>query len=157
MKRLHVHVAVEDLHKSTAFYATLFGVAPTVVKEDYAKWMLDDPRVNFAISTLGDSPGLDHLGIQVEDAGELSEIASRLNAAGARTVQEVAAICCYAKSDKTWVQDPSGLRWETFHTLGEAAVYGEDRSVAAMMGKQPGACCAPETPAPVATPVCRRP
>jgi catechol 2,3-dioxygenase-like lactoylglutathione lyase family enzyme len=126
MKRLHVHVSVDDLAKSTAFYATLFGAPPTVVKDDYAKWMLDDPRVNFAISSRGQTAGLDHLGIQVESGAELAGLSSRLKAAGEATLDQAAATCCYAKSDKSWVNDPSGLRWETFHTLGEAPTYGED-------------------------------
>jgi catechol 2,3-dioxygenase-like lactoylglutathione lyase family enzyme len=143
MKRLHVHIAVSDLNQSVGFYSTLFGAEPTVLKDDYAKWMLDDPRVNFAISTHGSSPGLDHLGIQVEEAGELTEIAGRLKAGGAVTFDESATVCCYAQSDKSWVQDPSGLRWETFHTLGEAAVYGEDHSAELIPQSDSGACCAP--------------
>jgi catechol 2,3-dioxygenase-like lactoylglutathione lyase family enzyme len=144
MKRLHVHVAVSDLSQSVGFYSTLFDAEPSVLKDDYAKWMLDDPRVNFAISTHSATPGLDHLGIQVEEAGELSEIAGRLKAAGASTFDEAATVCCYAQSDKSWVQDPSGLRWETFHTLGEAAVYGEDHSAEMTPQSESGACCAPE-------------
>ena len=145
MKRLHVHVAVDDLQESVGFYATLFGAPPSVQKADYAKWMLDDPRVNFAISSRGRAPGLDHLGIQAEEGAELAEISGRLKAAGAETLDEVATTCCYAKSDKTWVQDPSGLRWETFHTLGESTVYGHDLTEAGASGQ---ACCAPEvTPA----------
>ncbi len=126
MKRLHVHVAVEDLDKSKAFYATLFGAAPSVVKPDYAKWMLEDPRVNFAISARGRNAGIDHLGIQVESGEELAELAGRLKAAGETTFDETAANCCYAIGDKSWVNDPAGVRWETFHTFGEAVTYGED-------------------------------
>jgi catechol 2,3-dioxygenase-like lactoylglutathione lyase family enzyme len=126
MKRLHVHVAVDDLHRSIGFYSTLFGAEPSVTKSDYAKWMLDDPRVNFAISQRGSTAGLDHLGIQVEADGELRELAGRLKAAGERTRDEEAITCCYAQGNKSWVTDPSGLRWETFHTLGEATTYGED-------------------------------
>ena len=144
MKRLHVHVAVSDINQSVGFYSTLFGAEPSVLKGDYAKWMLDDPRVNFAISTHGASPGLDHLGIQVEETVELSEIAERLKAAGASTFDESATVCCYAQSEKSWVQDPSGLRWETFHTFGEAAVYGEDRSAGMVPKGETGACCAPK-------------
>ena len=153
MKRFHVHVAVEDLTKSLAFYSTLFGAPPSVVKDDYAKWMLDDPRVNFAISTHGAAPGLDHLGIQVEAADDLSDIAARLKVAGEATFDETSAVCCYAQSDKSWVHDPTGLRWETFHTLGDAAVYGEDRSAGMTPQAEAGACCAPKA-APAKTAAC---
>ena len=108
MKRRHVHVAVEDLERSTAFYATLFGAPPSVVKDDYAKWMLDDPRVNFAIVARGRSSGLDHLGIQVDSAAELAELAGRLKLAGETTLDRTATTCCYAQSDKSWVNDPAG-------------------------------------------------
>src|SRR5271154_2909601 len=131
MKRLHVHVSVEDLGQSIGFYSTLFGAAPTVVKDDYAKWLLDDPRGNFAISDRAAVAGGDHLGIQVESGEELSELAERLKAAGEVTRDQEATTCCYAKSDKSWVNDPSGLRWETFHTFGEATHYGEDEPGAA--------------------------
>jgi hypothetical protein len=126
MKRLHLHVAVEDVGKSIGFYSTLFGAAPSVTKDDYAKWLLDDPRVNFAISRRGRAGGVDHLGIQVETAAELSELASRLKAAGETTFDQAATTCCYARSDKAWVSDPSGVRWETFFTFGDATSYGED-------------------------------
>ncbi len=126
MKRLHVHVAVDDLAGSKRFYATLFGSEPTVVKDDYAKWMLDDPRVNFAISDRARAPGIDHLGIEVESGEELAELAGRLKAAGEVTRDQEATTCCYARSDKAWVDDPGGVRWETFHTLGDAVAYGED-------------------------------
>ena len=125
MKRLHLHVSVPDLAQSIRFYETLFGAAPTVVKDDYAKWMLDDPKVNLAISTHR-APGLDHVGIQVESTAELGELSDRLKAAGAQTFDEADTTCCYAKSDKSWVSDPAGLRWETFFTHGEATAYGED-------------------------------
>jgi catechol 2,3-dioxygenase-like lactoylglutathione lyase family enzyme len=148
MKRLHVHVAVEDLAKSIGFYSTLFGAQPVVLKDDYAKWMLDDPRVNFAISDRAGVAGVDHLGIQVESGEELAELAGRLKAAGEVTRDQEATTCCYAQSDKAWVNDPNGLRWETFHTFGEATAYGEDEPGAAPKA----ACCAPaakaETPAP---------
>jgi hypothetical protein len=126
MKRMHVHVAVADLERSVGFYSTLFAAEPSVRKGDYAKWMLDDPRVNFAISQRGATAGLDHLGIQVEADGELRELAARLQTAGAQTHDEESVTCCYAKGNKTWVNDPSGLRWETFFTFGEATSYGED-------------------------------
>jgi catechol 2,3-dioxygenase-like lactoylglutathione lyase family enzyme len=127
MKRMHLHVSVPDLAQSIEFYAALFGAAPAVVKDDYAKWMLDDPRVNFAISQRGVRAGIDHIGIQAETSDELGEIAGRLKAAGAQTFDQDATTCCYARSDKTWVTDPAGVHWETFHTFGEAAEYGEDR------------------------------
>lgn len=141
MKRLHVHVAVDDLARSIGFYSTLFAAEPSVVKSDYAKWMLDDPRVNFAISSRGGAAGLDHLGIQAHEGAELLEISDRLKAAGADTIDEVATTCCYAQGDKTWVEDPSGIRWETFHTFGESTVYGHDRPVSAATTAK--ACCAP--------------
>ncbi len=152
MKRLHLHVSVPDLAQSIRFYETLFGAPASVVKDDYAKWMLDDPRVNFAISTHR-AAGLDHVGIQVESAEELSELSGRLKAAGAQTFDEAGATCCYAKSDKSWVSDPAGLRWETFHTLGEATTYGEDHAMAALEASQAGsACCG--APAPKASACC---
>ncbi len=142
MKRLHLHVSVPDLDQSIQFYATLFGAPPTVVQPDYAKWMLDDPRVNFAISRRGRDVGLDHVGIQVESAGDLAEIADRLKAAGAETLDQAATTCCYARSDKSWVRDPAGLRWETFFTFGEATTYGEDEpAVANAPTPQPACGC----------------
>ena len=125
MKRLHLHIAVEDLDRSIGFYSTLFGAQPSVVKDDYAKWMLEDPRVNLAISQRGGAAGIDHVGVQAETSAELAEMATRLKAAGETTLDQEAITCCYAKSDKSWVADPSGVRWETFHTLGEATTYGE--------------------------------
>ena len=141
MKRLHLHVSVPDLAQSIGFYATLFGAPPSVVKPDYAKWMLDDPRVNFAISQRGAPAGVDHVGIQVESAAELGELAGRLREAGAQTFDETAATCCYARSDKSWVRDPAGVRWETFFTYGEATVYGDDPGAEAAAGA-PAVCCA---------------
>lgn len=139
MKRLHVHVSVEDLDRSIGFYATLFGAQPAVVRDDYAKWMLDDPKVNFAISARGAKTGVDHLGIQVDEGPELAELAGRLKAAGETTFDQEATTCCYARSDKSWVSDPSGVRWETFHTFGEAVTYGEDPAIAAVPAAT--ACC----------------
>jgi catechol 2,3-dioxygenase-like lactoylglutathione lyase family enzyme len=149
MKRLHLHVSVPDLAQSIQFYETLFGAPPAVVKDDYAKWMLDDPKVNFAISRRGGAAGVDHVGIQVESAAELGELAGRLTAAGARTFEEAATTCCYAKSDKTWVRDPAGVRWETFFTHGEATTYGEDPADEATAQVADAACCgaAAKTPA----------
>src|SRR6516164_6648916 len=126
MKRMHLHVSVPDLAQSIDFYATLFGAPPSVVKPDYAKWTLDDPCVNFAISQRGAAAGVDHVGIQVETAAELGELASRLKQAGAQTFDEAGTTCCYAQSDKSWVRDPAGVRWETFFTFGEATTYGDD-------------------------------
>src|SRR6185312_6313230 len=129
MKRLHVHVAVDDLKTSIGFYSILFASKPSVLKDDYAKWMLDDPKVNFAISSRGGrAPGIDHLGIQVESDGELRALSGRLKQAGETTRDQEAASCCYAQSNKTWVDDPSGVRWETFFTFGDAPVYGEDEA-----------------------------
>ena len=140
MKRLHVHVAVEDLNRSIGFYSTLFGAPPSVVNDDYAKWMLEDPRVNFAISDRARVTGVDHLGIQVERHEDRAELAGRLKVAGEVTRDQTATTCCYAKSDKAWVNDPNGVRWETFHTTGEAVVYGEDEPGAVLKAAKQ-ACC----------------
>jgi len=126
MKRLHVHVAVKDLADSVRFYSTLFGVRPSVFEADYAKWMLEDPRVNFAISKRGQTPGLDHLGLQVESDGELREVAEQLRAAGQDVLEQKNAACCYTRSDKAWVTDPQGVRWESFRTFGAITTFGED-------------------------------
>ena len=151
MKRLHLHVSVPDLAQSIRFYETLFGAPPTVVKADYAKWMLEDPRVNLAISQRGGAVGVDHVGIQTDTSEELGELAARLKAAGQKTFDEQATTCCYARSDKSWVNDPAGVRWETFYTFGEATSYGEDASAAAMAApaETATACCggAPKTAA----------
>ncbi len=130
MKRLHVHVSVDDLARSTAFYSALFGVQPVVLKDDYAKWLVDDPRVNFAVSKKnGNTIGLNHLGIQAEEEGELEALYRSLGDANIATVDEKCARCCYAESDKHWAVDPSGLVWEAYRTMGEIAIYGEDRGV----------------------------
>jgi catechol 2,3-dioxygenase-like lactoylglutathione lyase family enzyme len=150
MKRIHLHMSVPDLAQSIQFYATLFGAEPTVAKDDYAKWMLEDPRVNFAISERGFAAGVDHVGIQVETPSELGELAGRLKAAGSRTFDQAATTCCYAKSDKSWVSDPAGVRWETFHTFGEAVTYGEDAAeTVAGAPAEASSCCgtAPSVPA----------
>lgn len=144
MKRFHAHVNVENLADSIRFYTTLFGVAPSVAKPDYAKWMLDDPRVNFAISQRGRPAGIDHLGIQAEDEAELAGIGERLLQADAVALAEQATTCCYARSDKFWAEDPQGVRWETFHTLGEATTY---TSVAAAGADSATACCGPSAAA----------
>ena len=146
MKRLHLHVSVPDLAQSIQFYETLFGAAPSVVKDDYAKWMLDDPRVNFAISKQPNRvAGVDHVGIQVDSTAELAELSGRLKAAGAQTFDEEATTCCYARSDKSWVADPAGVRWETFYTFGEATTYGTSDALAALesAAKPQAACCGP--------------
>jgi len=129
MKRLHVHVSVNDIGQSVRFYSTLFASQPAVLKPDYAKWMLEDPRVNFAISKRGAAPGLDHLGIQVEGEAELGEVYERLDRAQAPVLKEQATTCCYAKSDKQWISDPQGVAWETFLTHGESTVYGHSGAV----------------------------
>jgi catechol 2,3-dioxygenase-like lactoylglutathione lyase family enzyme len=154
MKRLHVHVAVEDLTHSIGFYSALFAAQPAIVKTDYAKWMLDDPRVNFAISTRGRQPGLDHLGIQVEDQAELQEVYARLRDAGGTITEQGQTACCYAKSEKSWIDDPSGIAWETFLTTGESIDYGDGsgQRVARVAHEKPSACCAPKAAA--TTPCC---
>lgn len=126
MKRLHVHIGVDDIARSIQFYSTLFAAEPTVTKGDYAKWMLEDPRVNFAISKRGGEAGIRHLGIQVEDRAELADVYSRLQRAEAPVLEEGATTCCYAKSEKSWIADPQGVQWETFLTTGESTVYGAD-------------------------------
>ena len=143
MKRLHVHVAVHDLKQSIRFYSALFAAQPAVEKDDYAKWMLDDPRVNFAISTRGRKLGLDHLGIQAENGGELEEIGSRLAQADVSVLPQKGASCCYAKSDKYWTLDPQGIAWESFHTLDSVPVYGSDTRSQAAQQKAKSGCCAP--------------
>jgi catechol-2,3-dioxygenase len=139
MKRLHVHVSVDDLAKSIQFYSTLFAAEPTVTKDDYAKWMLEDPRVNFAISKRGNAAGIRHLGIQVEDRAELADVYSRLQRAEAPILEEGATTCCYAKSEKSWIADPQGIQWETFLTTGESTTYGS-APVRLNQGKP---CCEP--------------
>ena len=142
MKRLHLHVSVPEIQPAIAFYTTLFDAEPIVVKEDYAKWMLEDPRVNLAISSRARAPGVDHVGVQVDSAEELGELASRLKAAGAQTFDQEATTCCYARSDKSWVTDTAGVRWETFFTHGEATSYGEDEIPdAAGVAPVKSACC----------------
>lgn len=126
MKRFHVHISVPDIQAGISFYSTMFGAEPTIAKEDYAKWMLEDPRVNFAISNRGREPGIDHLGFQVEDAAELDEVAARLDAADEALLKQEATTCCYAKSSKAWTTDPVGIAWETFLTVGESTTYNGD-------------------------------
>jgi catechol 2,3-dioxygenase-like lactoylglutathione lyase family enzyme len=153
MKRLHVHISVDDLAQSVQFYSTLFAAEPAVTKSDYAKWMLDDPRVNFAISTRGGGSGLDHLGIQVETPDELQAVYGRLRQADRPMLEEGATTCCYAQSEKSWITDPQGVSWETFLTTGESTVYGDSADLGAIrttaaVCRTPetpqGACCAPK-------------
>jgi catechol 2,3-dioxygenase-like lactoylglutathione lyase family enzyme len=133
MKRLHVHVGVGDLDASIAFYSRFFGAEPVVTKGDYAKWMLEDPRVNFAISTgQHEGRGVQHLGIQTESAGELGEVYRRLETAGQPVLEEGETTCCYAQSEKSWVADPDGVAWEAFFTHGEAAIYGDSPALEAL-------------------------
>jgi catechol 2,3-dioxygenase-like lactoylglutathione lyase family enzyme len=158
MSRFHVHLNVVDLADSIRFYTELFATEPSVRKPDYAKWMLDDPHVNFAISSTGRAPGIDHLGLQVDSSGELAALGGRLQAAGGTLVPENATVCCYARSDKTWTEDPQGIRWETFHTLGDATTYHAGDAACATDGAsctpdpkamqakttQGASCCAPQ-------------
>ena len=143
MKRMHVHVSVESIDKAVAFYSALFAALPSVVKPDYAKWMLDDPRVNFAISTRGKQPGLDHLGVQVESQDELQEVYGRLRKAGGKIIEQGQTTCCYAKSEKSWIDDPAGISWETFFTTGESRItVTVPGSVGRVVAEK--VCCAPQ-------------
>jgi uncharacterized glyoxalase superfamily protein PhnB len=144
MKRMHVHVAVENLQRAIGFYSALFAAQPTVIKTDYAKWMLDDPRVNFAISARGRATGLDHLGIHVEDKAELSEVYARLHRAGGTVIEQGQTSCCYAKSEKSWIDDPAGIAWETFLTTGESTDYGDGSGERDARLAHTKACCVPE-------------
>jgi catechol 2,3-dioxygenase-like lactoylglutathione lyase family enzyme len=152
MKRFHVHVAVTDIGKSIAFYSAMFGERPTVAKPDYAKWMLEDPRINFAISNRGNTPGVNHLGLQAEDDAELEAIHANLQKADTAVVPEKGADCCYAKSDKYWVTDPQGIAWESFRSLGTIPLYGSWKAERAGIepagscgsgAKAASSCCAP--------------
>ena len=143
MKRLHVHVSVRDLPQSVRFYSELFGAEPAVHKTDYAKWMLDDPRVNFAISQRDGKPGVQHLGIQVEDRAELAEVYEHLRRAEGPVIEEGETTCCYAHSEKSWIDDPQGVKWETFLTTGPSTVYGTDEIRPKAEKQAAAACCAP--------------
>lgn len=158
MKRLHVHVSVDNLNNSIKFYSGMFGTEPTVVKPDYAKWMLEDPRINFAISHRGAAIGLNHLGIQVESDGELGDMRARLTSLQPDVEMEEDVACCYAKSDKYWVTDPSSIPWETFHTLDTIPVFGESTKtspgtevfcvpLSATKAKADAPCCKPASSA----------
>ena len=147
MKRFHVHVSVENVEASVRFYSQLFAAEPTVLKSDYARWMLENPRVNFAISNRTSDKGVRHLGIQVEDSSELAEVYGRLQRADRPVVEEGSTTCCYAKSEKSWVEDPQGVKWETFLTTGESTVYGTEEPT--VSGRS---CCEPTA---VAVPVAK--
>ena len=142
MKRFHVHVAVEDLNANIRFYSTVFGSPPTVVKDDYAKWMLDDPRINFAVSKRGRKPGLDHLGVQVDSDEELAALRGQVEPTQITALDQKNAACCYARSDKYWITDPQGIAWETFHTLDSVPVFGTDLRTADAT-EEKTACCSP--------------
>jgi catechol 2,3-dioxygenase-like lactoylglutathione lyase family enzyme len=166
MKRLHVHVGVADLDRSIRFYSTLFAAAPSVAKADYAKWMLDDPRVNFAISSgRHAAKGIEHLGIQAEDPGELAEVYGRLKAADRPVLEEGKTTCCYARSEKSWIADPDGIVWEAFFTDGEATIYGDSPALAVLSDREAeeiccdaatpqGLCCEPKADRPAAASCC---
>lgn len=150
MKRFHVHVSVDDIAQSTRFYSALFGTLPSVEKSDYAKWMLDDPRINFAISKRGHEPGINHLGFQADSETELD--AMRINHAAAELAidHEGATSCCYAKSTKHWLADPQGVVWEMYHTMGEAKTYMGEKEV-----ESASTCCAPAS-VTIAKPVSKK-
>lgn len=143
MKRLHVHVSVRDLDASVRFYSQLFAAAPSMREPDYAKWMLEDPRVNFAISQRDGKPGVQHLGIQVEDRTELAEVYERLRSAEGPVIEEGETTCCYAHSEKSWIDDPQGVQWETFLTTGQSTVYGTDEIRPKSVKLSEAPCCAP--------------
>ncbi len=143
MKRLHVHVSVRDLDRSIRFYSQLFAAEPTVRKHDYAKWMLEDPRLNFAISQRGGRPGVQHLGIQVEDRAELADLCARLERAEGTVIEQGETTCCYAQSVKSWIDDPQGVQWETFLTTGESPEYGTDEIGPRAAKEAAALCCSP--------------
>jgi len=149
MKRMHIHIGVDNLDASIQFYSTLFDAEPTVTKHDYAKWMLDDPRVNFAISSENHATrGIEHLGIQAESSVELQQVFSRLRQADAPLLEEGQTTCCYAQSEKSWISDPDGVVWEAFYTNGESVVYGEGPKLSAISeNAAKTSCCAPSTAA----------
>jgi len=142
VKRFHVHVGVNNIDESVQFYSKVFGAAPSVLKSDYAKWMVEEPRLNFAISARGSQPGVNHLGFQVDTDAELKGMRNQLAAADAGLLAEVGANCCYAKSDKYWVTDPQGVAWETYHSLGSIPMFGANEDPA-RESKAARGCCAP--------------
>jgi catechol 2,3-dioxygenase-like lactoylglutathione lyase family enzyme len=143
MKRMHVHVGVENLEDSVRFYSALFGAQPVKLKSDYAKWMLDDPHLNFAVSTRSGKIGVDHMGLQVDDAAELGELRDQMSAANISTHSDGETTCCYARSEKSWVEDPNGIAWEAYHTMEDAQIYGSSRSDSDPVSDT--ACCTPDT------------
>jgi catechol 2,3-dioxygenase-like lactoylglutathione lyase family enzyme len=148
MKRFHVHVAVDNLQANVRFYSTVFGAEPTVQKQDYAKWMLEDPRINFAISQRGAKIGVDHLGFQVDSDEELITLREQVGKAEIAAFDQPDATCCYARSDKYWITDPQGIAWETYRTLGEAEIYGAESEKDRGKDGAAAACCAPR-PEPI--------
>ena len=147
MKRFHIHISVDDLSKNILFYSQVFNTEPSVIKDDYAKWALDDPALNFAISTRGEKTGLDHVGIQTDSDEELKDLQVRLEAAGIQGVVQENTTCCYTRSDKYWVQDPQGIAWETFHSLESVPVFSEQQ----LSTSSESACCAPGMPKPTSS------
>jgi hypothetical protein len=142
MKRFHVHLHVENLPKNIDFYSQLFAREPARIESDYAKWMLDDPPLNFAISTRGSAKEVDHFGIQASDVEELATLKAQAEAASLSLDDQGRTSCCYARSEKYWITDPQGLAWEHFHTLGTISVYGESRREP-VGNAVTDACCAP--------------
>jgi catechol 2,3-dioxygenase-like lactoylglutathione lyase family enzyme len=157
MKRMHIHVGVKNIEESVRFYSALFGTEPAKLKSDYAKWMLEDPHLNFAISTRGKAIGLDHMGLQVEDAGELNGLRDQMSAANISTHSDGETTCCYAKSEKSWVEDPNGIAWEAYHTMEDAQIYAAgdvfDEACCVPETSQ-GACCAPKPDLAAGAPCC---
>ena len=143
MKRLHIHIGVKDMDESIRFYSALFGESPSKQKDDYAKWMLDDPHVNFAISTRVGTQGLDHMGIQVDHPTELEALRNQMSEANISTHSDGETTCCYAKSEKSWVQDPNGLAWEAYHTMEDVQIFSENSQTSEPDSQKTDACCTP--------------
>ncbi len=141
MKRMHIHISVQDLDQSIGFYSALFGAEPVKTKPDFAKWLLDDPRINFAISTRSGQQGVNHLGLQVETEAELEELRERMRSADMSLFDEGETVCCYARSEKSWVQDPAGIAWETYRTMEDAELY-DSPSVSRATEETGPSCCA---------------
>lgn len=154
MKRFHVHLSVDNLDQSIRFYSTLFGAEPAKVEQDYAKWMLEDPRLNFAISTRDVARGVNHIGLQVDTAEELADIEANLHRASAVVLPEKDVTCCYAVSNKSWVTDPQGVAWEVYHTLKDAPVYGDYKPVAEICEESSSPCCGPKAKTEAARSCC---